>query len=376
MNKKTEKLTFFCQLCDKSIEGNICPVHGIDFVTIKKITVVEKQPQPEGQEERRVNGMLQIEQKSASKTGNGETRIAMTQPSKKDAYLPVIPTESDPNKSLEPVPPPVQEPPQAPPNFQEKTPYQENITYQQPETEVDAETQFFQPSPTYSAKDAPKDAPNFYTEQTKAYQAQPAAPAKSNKTLMIAAVSIVAIIVLAAAAYFVLDKPEASPTELYSQAETYYSNQNYTEALALYTQLIEDHPDNPLAPVVREKVKQLNQQVSQPVNIVAEDQQRIKEWMVSANLAFKSQQYLRPKDDNAVAYIKNILAIDPNYTPALEMQQNIIANFEQLAEAAVSNGLFNDGISYYQMILEIKPNDPEVLKKMRYVLEQKSALSQ
>ena len=381
MSRKTEKLTFFCQLCDESIEGNICPTHGIDFVTIKKIAVAETPPPPkpqapptgQGQEPKRVNGMLQIEQQSASKPVNGEKRLATTQPSarqaQKEAYLPVIPANSDPRKTLTPVeptndaPPPQNNAPQPDMTFQNQPP-QEQQYYQQQ-----------QQQPPQSSPEAPP-TPTYYAEQAQKTPPKTAAPPKSNKTLMIAAISIVAIILIAGAAFFMLDKPGSSPTSLYSEAESYYASQNYPQALQLYTQLVEEHPDNPLAPVVREKIKQLNQQVSLPVNVVAEDQQKIQEWMVSANLTFQSQRLLRPKNDNAVAHLHNILAIDPNYTPAIEMRDQIIGHFEQLAETAVKKGQFNDSISYYQMILEIKPNDHEVLKKMRYVLEQKSALTQ
>ncbi|MCB0277820.1 MAG: hypothetical protein KDI06_23595, partial [Calditrichaeota bacterium] len=37
MSKGSAKLIFFCQLCNAPIDSNICKVHGIDFVTIKKI---------------------------------------------------------------------------------------------------------------------------------------------------------------------------------------------------------------------------------------------------------------------------------------------------------------------------------------------------
>ena len=53
MNQRSEKLTFFCQLCNSRIEGNICPEHGIDFVTIKKVSVAESAEAAKKQDQKR-----------------------------------------------------------------------------------------------------------------------------------------------------------------------------------------------------------------------------------------------------------------------------------------------------------------------------------
>ena len=361
MAKQTEKLTFFCQLCDKSIESNICRMHGIDFVTIKKIATVEKKAkEKEKKEEKRLNGMLQLGKDGASGNARNEKRIATQEQIKEqDAFLPVIPTDSEEEQSLKPVP--------------TLNIPSENVTdaYDNPLRDTvkrDLDDQL----KDYQVVD--EEVSDYYEEYAApAQQATPSKP-KSYKGIVAASLILMAIISLVVA-YFAVNQPAQSPTSLYSQAESYYDNQNYSEALNLYTQFAETYPNDPLIPMVNEKIAMITQQTSQDEPVGDDQPARIKELMLKANIALQKQQYVKPKDDNVIAYTTSVLKIIPNYEPAVEMYNNVINHYENLAEESLQKGRYNDAIIYYQTILEVKPNDAKLIGKIHSILTQKDETS-
>lgn len=362
MAKQTEKLTFFCQLCDKSIESNICREHGIDFVTIKKIATVEKKAkEKEKKEEKRLNGMLQLGKEGASGNIRKEKRIAtQAQIKEQDALLPVIPTDSEEELSLKPVPA-AQIPPEDGTGAYHDNPLRETVR-----KDLDDQLK------NYQVVD--EEVADYYEEfAAPAQQSAPSKP-KSYKGIVAASLFIMTIISLVVA-YFAVNQPAQSPTSLYSEAENYYDSQNYSEALNLYTEFAETYPNDPLIPMVNEKIALINQQTS-PGEAAGDDEPaKIKDLMLKANIALQKQQYVKPKDDNVITYTTAVLKIVPDYQPAVEMYNNVINYYETLAEESLQKGKYNEAIIYYQTILEIKPNDAELIGKIHSILTQKDETS-
>lgn len=364
MAKQTEKLTFFCQLCDKSIESNICRAHGIDFVTIKKIATVEKkakEKEKEKKEEKRLNGMLQLGKEDVAGTPRNEKRIAtQKQVKEQDAFLPVIPTDSEEERSLKPVPA-VKTPPEEVTDTYHDNPLRETV-----QKDLDDQLKDYQV--------VDEEVSDYYEEYVApAQQAAPSKP-KSYKGIVAASLFIMAIISLVVA-YFAVNQPVQSPTSLYSEAENYYDSQNYSEALNLYTEFAETYPNDPLIPMVNEKIAMINQQTYPGETAGDDEPAKIKELMLKANIAFQRQQYVKPKDDNVIAYTTAVMKIIPDYEPAVEMYNNVINHYEALAEESLQNGKYNEAIIYYQTILEIKPNDAELISKIHSILTQKDERS-
>ena len=173
-----------------------------------------------------------------------------------------------------------------------------------------------------------------------------------------------------------MDQSAPSPTSIYSQAESYYESQNYPEALNLYIQFAEKFPNDPLMPIVSERIDMLSQQTAPVDAIEIDDQTKIKHLMLKANVAFHKQQYVRPRNDNVIAYAAAVLKIDPTYQPALEMYDKVVNHFTNLGEDALNKGKYNDAIIYYQTVLEIKPNDAEIISKIHSILTQKDEVAQ
>ena len=356
MAKPTEKLTFFCQLCDKSIETNICQAHGIDFVTIKKVSAIEKKMPKNGKkEEQRINGMLQLEDSETSTASGNEKMIATQEQIKaKEAFLPVIPTDSE--EDLKPVPAP-KTPRPASTNTAADNPFRESVEkdlhdqlrdYREPDTEIS----------------------DYYEDYTApAPQAARSKP-KGTKVIIGASLLVMALISMVVA-YFAINQQEPSPTTLYSEAESLYESQNYPEALQLYTQFAEAYPNDPLTPIVNEKINLLTRQTTESEVAQTDDKTRIQELMLKANIALQKQQYVKPKNDNVIAYTSAVLRIDPAYQPAKDMFENVIGHFQALADESLRKGNHNEAIIYYQTILEIKPNDANIISKIHSILTQK-----
>lgn len=354
MAENFEQLTFFCQLCDASIESNICPRHGIDFVTIKKITQVKKPSKntPADSGNRRINGMLQLGEQTGSGNAANEKRIATPQQIKQGVHLPVIPTDTDEEHALTPLAE-FEEAPQhaSPPN----NPYQQTAKNELHEQLRDPQNMEPGVSEYYEAAAAPP---------------RPAArPAGINKGILAASIAVI-VMLAAVVAYVTVKQSAPSPTALYSQAESFYNIQNYPAALQLYHQFIREYPNDPLVPLVNDRINSIDQQSAAAVSDSTEGQQ-YKELMLKANIAFQKQQYVRPEDDNVIAYTNAILKMDPAYQPALELYERVIAYYQTQAEAAMQKGRYNDAIGYYHTILEIKPNDAQIISKIHSILTQK-----
>lgn len=360
--KKTERLTFFCQLCDKSINSNICPTHGIDFVTIKKVSesvLAAQQAEEEARRKareaqeaknRRINGMLQLEQHSSSIDPNNETRLALASDGEEEtdeAFLPVLPTDEASEQGLE--------------SFEDQAVEEET-------DDVDYRAGDYQ-QPAYEYEDIEAEPePDYYQgAASQNYYYEAPAARKSNKGMIIGLLSVLVLVALGVA-YFAMN-PSTSPTALYSEAEKYFNQQDYAAALATYNKFVEEYPDDALTPMVNRKIAQIRQMQNTGVAVdMEEHQEAFKEWMLKANIAFQKQQYVEPAEDNVNFYLEQVLKIDPANEPALSLQGKVIAAFEQTAEAALSNRDYESAISAYRNILVFTPNDTDVMSKIHDLL--------
>lgn len=412
MSQGNAKLIFFCQLCNAPIDSNICKIHGIDFVTIKKVyvdqpniaTQTKKNP-PQAQARPKAtpapqNGTLRLEnQKPGAATGNrpptGDTRIARASDNPPESsetglarigadgqpiqeqYLPAVPGQENQTQETLPARPEdlarqeaeaaaaanaarQQAPQPAPGAFEED--------FLDPQNFQQADTQFKQMDP---------EVPEYFEQITPEFAEQTVAKPSSGKGILIG-ISLLLVVLSAAAAYFLFFQEKGSASQLYSEAEAVYSQQNYTQALALYNRFIDEYPNDPLRPVVMAKIEELRQQgtvdtVNMPSNNIHAD--KINELMLKANIAFKNGNYDKPNGDNVIAHIRSVLNLDDSYKPALDMQQKIVDFYNNKATEALNRGESTAAIGYYRTIHQIRPEDTEVLLKIRSILTQKSGQS-
>ncbi len=357
MRDRSERLTFFCQLCDENIQGNICPTHGIDFVTIKKVRRSDIQSSDKkSNKTHRINGMLQLEQEGAPTSPTGENRMVVS-----DENTPETSSTNIAVEGAKDVPIARHAPAGHIPGAVDTQPVSENEFYTEEEIN-DAEYQEI----------TTDEVPHYYEAQINAERAS--RWRSSNKDLIIAVIAIMGIVVLAGG-YFAMFYNSDTPTSLYSEAEQLYNDGNYNEATKVYSTLISKFPNDPLVGMAQQKIVAL-QQSNEPSYVITQEQQaKLQSLMIKANVAFQKEQYILPKDDNVVKYTKNILKIDPNFQPALAMQDKLVTHFEMLANAAVQDKNYDGALGFYTNILEIRPNDSKIRKAMQNLLELKSRQS-
>jgi len=358
MRNKSERLTFFCQLCDENIQGNICPTHGIDFVTIKKVRRDDiKSASKKSDKIQRINGMLQLEEEGTSTDVARENRVVVSEENLQETSSSAITAEMEKEAQVT-----LKSPTAHIPGTVDTQPVSENVFH--PEDDIkDAEYQEI----------TADEVPHYSAEQINTERS--GRRRSSNKDLIIALVAIIGIIVFAGG-YFAMFYNSDTPTSLYSRAEQLYSEGNYTAATKAYTKLMTAFPNDPLAGMAQQKIGVL-QQPADPSNVITQEQQaELQSLMIKANVAFQKEQYIFPKDDNVVKYTKSILKIDPNFQPALALQDNLITHFEMLANAAVQDKNYDGALGFYTNILEIHPNNPKIRKAMQNLLELKSKQSQ
>jgi|GEM_PF-4400577 len=372
MSQQQSKLTFFCEMCNKPIDSNICPIHGIDFVTIKKI---------------RLDGNIV--------SGNGGRRSATRM--NKPQVMSDTPKETG-LVPLRPGKPPVQET-QLPalPGDPRVNPVEDDIH------DAEAEPVLPQPNPFKTSQPDPSDGgiPSFQRGRGNEYRQQPEEPGHVREEFVyqeaaeddvedyyepqvttqvapasdagvkgwMVALMAAMVVVLLAAAFYVFNQSNNTPTSLYSEAETLYNNQDLNGAMARYQEFLKRFPENPLVPIVQSKIKGIRQEVRAGNGEMDEE---IKILMLAANAAFDKDNYITPKEDNALAHAQKVLEISPNYGPALDLKSKIMRYCEDEAKEALRLKNYNTALSYYQTMSEIIPNNTSILSKIREVLAAKS----
>lgn len=351
MSGKSEKLSFFCEKCSQPIERNICPSHGIDFVTIKKVAVrtsLQNQQVKSADNLPAAGGLARINSQAAGSKSNGMGIARLDDDSDRP---------SDGGSALLPLDP------DSPPGQPDAEDIYEYTGV--PEDSV-ADNTFTRDNPYRDTDPGVEDY--FHPEGNGVghLSDQPMVVKQSNG--MMWAAGALLLVVLAGLGYYFVANSGPSPTALYSQAEAAMDNQGFKEARDLYAAFLQDFPEDPLMPVVREKLSIVERKILNERANTPEGQRRIQQLMLKANIAYNNENYITPLEDNAAQYLKKILRISPNYQPALDMQQKIFDHFRVKAEQVEAEGNLNEALSYYQIMSSLKPNNMDVLAKIQTLL--------
>jgi RNA polymerase subunit RPABC4/transcription elongation factor Spt4 len=161
------------------------------------------------------------------------------------------------------------------------------------------------------------------------------------------------VLIFSAMIIYAFYYPNYNRKALYSRAEELL-NQGHTEAaVQLYREYKLRYPADGAIPEINERINRIQQNESE----FTQKQVRIFELMQKAAEAYNQQHYLVPDEDNAVRYISEILREDPDFIPALELQNRIVDFYFAQAEAAFDEDNYDRAVAYYQNLLVIKPNN-------------------
>ena len=140
----------------------------------------------------------------------------------------------------------------------------------------------------------------------------------------------------------------------------------------LYQQIVSEYPDDPLAEMASQRIERINPQNEGTTALSEEQQQQVQAFIVKANMAFQNQQFLSPESSSALYFVNRTLAMDPQNSAALDLQNKLIGHFDNLATIAINEQDYDRALAHYQNILKVNPGSDDILKKMRSVLEIKS----
>ncbi len=200
---------------------------------------------------------------------------------------------------------------------------------------------------------------------------QPNKPAPAPKRKISLPKILVLLIIIGLLGYLVFQltgKKGPSSADLFSQAEMLYEKGDLVEALTLYQQIKLNFPDDPLIPVVERRIQEISVKLEEAKKSKEKLNTHIQELMAQANQAFAKKNYLKPANNNAIYYTEQILALDPHYQPALDLQEKIVEYYKAEAQKAEAAKQYDKAIEMYNNILRIRPDDSATLNALNIVL--------
>ncbi len=364
MSTTSSSLTFFCEMCNQPIERNTCSLHGIDFVTIKKIS-----------------DLPQADRGKVKKIPPKSSSLVPAKPENKPAV-------ERSGQDYEPAPPSTGKPASLPEPKgvrSRKNPTLPRIEFNTPATETpepveDAEVIFpieieeeGQPKaagfPDASSPDS--QAGYYQTRAPKFTRAAPKTPPKKRSRLTPSLLLVFLLIITASAVgYFVIKQNSHSPGMIYARAEKLLSQGKSPEAQQLYNEFLDRYPDDVLAPIVQSKIEHL-EQAPPKTDAPGNDEKHLSALLDNAQQALREGRYTSPPDNNVLYYTNKVLEINPRHPGARMLREKLFVHFQNEAQAALDQEQYNKAITYYQTQLEIKPGDPEVINLIHEALTRK-----
>lgn len=166
-----------------------------------------------------------------------------------------------------------------------------------------------------------------------------------------------AVLVFAMYAYIY---PRYDMQARFEKAEALFAAQEFRKAKAQYELFALKYPLNSKIGIVKSRLEALEKLEQKE----REKQQKIRQLMEKATLAFKQQRYLTPEDDNVILYLNQVLALEPEFSMAQTLREQIVNKYFALAETALAKEDYNKAVTFFQNILQIMPGDQAVIQQI------------
>jgi TonB family protein len=209
-------------------------------------------------------------------------------------------------------------------------------------------------------RESPQPPKQFQAENFESKKGR--SPTNQKQIPLIMSLIIILFLISSAATYYLVNNSENEGSLQFSRAEELFENQNYHQALMAYGKFLREFPESPLASSARKKTTEINRILKE---IDAENKRILAEiapLMAKADKAFQTRKLLVPPKDNAYLYLTEIFALDPNYKPAKDMQQDIVDYYLQLANVAMESKKYGLAVRNFDSSLKFKPEDPQIAK--------------
>lgn len=409
---KRPKQTFYCQRCQRYLQSRICAIHGVNHTVTQEVSNHKSLPSPEA-------SFNTDERFSYPK--HQSTEVAAEQPSLKNdrgtdrafsassdffstyiaekVYTPEEEISAGPDEEvkdiLDTLPEkdasdelPVSDPTRhisVPPEAAEVEDQKDELAKKEVKLALlKHEIETIIPSPEAQVIDEfdlpeldAKPAPPVQVVKLPAAPIEMESPQPETPPKPIEAVSdapkrtpwmiagATALLLLVGAATFIsFSYPDMSKTSQFETAEAAFASGDYDQALVLFQQYKEEHPGAAAGSEADMRIEQIER-----IRFAsAQKRGKVQELMENATRAFNQQRFMTPAGDNTISYLQSVLALEPGFPAAKDLEERVVEQYIVLAEKAFEADHYNDALAYYRNVLEIRPDDPAVVSEINSTL--------
>ena len=392
--KKKSPKRFYCRRCERNLLSKICPIHGIEWTVVLEPSNHKSllPPKQTPQTDKRFSYPRHIatETSAASPKNQGNNTLPTDRAFNPDTdfyttYLAdhVMPVEGeqpeeieqfiadDVHQAFEKAPSPLL-PEEDLPETPVQTLFENNTEAAQaeqssetpqppPKTELPITAIELPPSQTepQNAKTEPENTGEISLPEMPANEKPP----KGRHPWLLTGGTF-RLLIAGCVTFFSFSYSGFDRSSQMEAAEAFFIAAQYDAALQAFQQYKQNYPQDAAALVDQriEAIKSIKQALD-------EKHARVQQLMENATLAFNQQRYMLPEGDNTITYISELLALEPGFPAAKELQDRVVEHYIVLAEKAFETDHYKETLTYYRNVLSVRPDDAAVATEINRTLE-------
>jgi len=172
----------------------------------------------------------------------------------------------------------------------------------------------------------------------------------------LALITLIPTVLVAAAVYFSFDKISAMSDSVMSKLNGISTQQTTTNPPVIPALSEEETTQRNIA-VSQNEEEPIAEETPVSSGNGLSDRNSIEDLMVSAHQSFDKQQFLKPSSDNAILYLSQVLELQDDHQPAIELKSQIIEYYNDKASSAIESSRYDLAIRNYENVLQITPDD-------------------
>ena len=188
-------------------------------------------------------------------------------------------------------------------------------------------------------------------------------PGLKNPLVLIGGViGLLAILAVAFVAIGSGGEASLSASEQFAAAEGLVASGQLEAALSAYSEFRNTFPESDLVGLAGNRIAALNDSLNQRKLAQTEELATL---ISKAETTFSKKQFVVPDDDNVILYTRAILALDPDNSQALALEERVIDYYHQQADRSVKRGRLQRAIGYYERVLSFQPEHQTTLNHIQ-----------
>ncbi|MCB0273985.1 MAG: hypothetical protein KDI06_04180, partial [Calditrichaeota bacterium] len=175
--------------------------------------------------------------------------------------------------------------------------------------------------------------------------------------------TVVGLFIVAGLGIWLMRTPSQNPASnaFYVQAEKAFNQGNYQSAITLFDQFLDEYPQHTLASLALAKQEEARVAMIRANELAVQKQAKVDDLFARAQDAMKYQRYTRPENDNVVSFTDSLLALEPGHQGAMKMRFEVADYYVELAAKNMKRYRYSRALDYYEMALEVDPENPQAM---------------